>query len=170
MKVSTINIRSFKLHNTEPPRPSTSVYCAERAAAVTTTTTGDTTVTDPVSVQFFEVPSPDPLNDEAFRLVVAQPIAETSGRPLSTLIEAGGLVVGYALSRVVDSSTVEMPTHPPLPQLLPLSHILPVPLPPPSLPPIPAPRTPSSQRRSPGERPMTRSHSTGDKYDCHGRK
>ena len=76
------------------------------AASVTTTTTGDTTITDPVSVQVFEVPAPDPLNDEAFRVVVAQPMAKTPGQLLSPLIEAGGLVVGAVLSHVMDASTV----------------------------------------------------------------
>ena len=71
MKVATTNIRSVKLYTTEPPRPSTGGDGGERAAAATTTTTGDTTVTDPVSVQVFEAPAPDPLNDEAFRVVVA---------------------------------------------------------------------------------------------------
>ena len=82
MKVDTINIRSVKIHNTEPPRPSTGGDFGERAAASTKTITGDTTVTDPVSVQVFEASSPDPLNDEAFRVVVAQPISETPGWPL----------------------------------------------------------------------------------------
>ena len=56
MKVATINIRSVKLHTLEPTSPSTRGYGEERAASATTTTTGDTTVTDPVSVQVFEVP------------------------------------------------------------------------------------------------------------------
>ena len=79
-------------------------------------------------------------------------------------------VVGVVLSHVMDASSVEMPPPPPLPRLLPLPQIIPVPLPPPPLPPIPAPRTPSPQRCSPGERPTTRSHSTGDKSDFYGRK
>ena len=54
------------------------------------TTTGDTNVTDPVSVQFFDAPAPDPLNDEALRVVVAHPISETPGYLLSPLAEAGG--------------------------------------------------------------------------------
>ena len=69
----------------------------------------------------------------------------------------------------MDTSNVEMPTPPPLPRLLPLPKILTVPLPPPPLPLILDPRTPSSQRRSPGEIPTTRSHSTGEKADLHGR-
>ena len=101
MKVTTINIRSVKLHTPEPPRPSSGGGGGERAAAATTTTTGDTTVTDPVSVQVFEAPAPDPLNDEAFRVVVAQPMAKTSGRPLSPLIEDGGSVVGGVLAHVM---------------------------------------------------------------------
>ena len=48
--------------------------------------------------------------------------------------------------------------------------IIPVPLPPPPLPPIPAPHTTSTQRRSPGERPTIRSHSTGEKAACHDKK
>ena len=41
MKVTTINIRSVKLHTPEPPRPSTGGDGGERAAAATTTTTGE---------------------------------------------------------------------------------------------------------------------------------
>ena len=77
-------------------------------------------------------------------------MSETPGRPLSPLIEAGGLVVGGVLAYVMDTSTVDMPSPPPLPRLLPLPQILPVPLPPPPLPLILAPRTPSPHRRSPG--------------------
>ena len=44
------------------------------ADAATNNTTGDTAVTDPVSVQFFEAPAPDPFSNEAFRVVVAQPM------------------------------------------------------------------------------------------------
>ena len=75
MKVATINIRIFK----EPLRPATDGDGGGRAAAATTTTTcaGDTTITDPVSVQVFEAPAPENLNDEAFRVVVAQPMAKT---------------------------------------------------------------------------------------------
>ena len=85
MKVDTINIRIVKLHTPEPSRTTTCGYGGKRAAAATTTTTGDTTVKDPVSVQFLEALSPDPLNDEAFRLVVAQPMSERPGQPLSPL-------------------------------------------------------------------------------------
>ena len=75
---------------------------------------------------------------------------ETPGRPLSPLTEASGSVVGGVLAHGMDASTVEMPPPPPLPRLLPLPQILPVPLPLPQLPLIPAPCTPSPQRRSPG--------------------
>ena len=50
MKVATINIRSVKLHTPEPILPATDGYGGEMATAATTTTTGDTTITDPVSV------------------------------------------------------------------------------------------------------------------------
>ena len=120
MKLATINIRSVELHTPEPPRPSTGGGFGERAAATTTTTTGDTTVTNPVSVQVFEAPAPEPLNDEAFIAVVAQPMPKKSGHPLSSLIEAGGLVVVGVLDHVMDASTVEMPSTSPLPRLLPL--------------------------------------------------
>ena len=78
-------------------------------------TTGDTNVTDPVSVQVFEAPAPYPLNEETFRLVVAHPMDETPGLPLSPLTEAGGSVVGAALSHVMDESTVDISPPPPLP-------------------------------------------------------
>ena len=64
MKVTTINIRSVKLHTPEPPRPSTGGNGGDRAAAADTDTNGDTTVTYPVSVQVFKAPAPDSLNDE----------------------------------------------------------------------------------------------------------
>ena len=73
--VETINIRSVKIHTQEPPCTDTGVDVGKRAATDTTTTTGYTTVTYPVSVQVLEVPAPDPLNDEAFRVVVAQTMA-----------------------------------------------------------------------------------------------
>ena len=69
----------------------------------------------------------------------------------------------------MDESTVEMPPPPPLPRLLPLPKNNPFPIPLPPLPPIPSLCNPSPQRRSPGERPTTRSHSTGEKSDSHGR-
>ena len=150
LKVAPINIRSVKLHTPEPPRPSTGGDGGQRSAAATKATTGDTTITDTVSIQVFEAPAPDLLNDEAFRVVVAQPMAEIPGRSLSPLTEVGGSVVRWILSHVMDASTVEMPPPPPLSQLLPLPHILPVPLPLPPLPPIPAPHTPLPQRHSPG--------------------
>ena len=106
MKVATINIRSVKLHTPGPPRPDIGGDGGYRAAAVTTTNNGDTTVTYPVSVQVFEAPSPDPLNDESFRMVVAQPVSETPVRPLFTLTEPGGSVVGTVLAHVMDAYTV----------------------------------------------------------------
>ena len=115
MKVATTNIRSVKLYTTEPPRPSTGGDGGERDPAVTTTTTGNITVTDPVSVQVFEAPAPDPLNDEAFRVVVTQPMAKTPGHMLSPLTVANGSVVGGVLAHVMDASTVEMPPPPTIP-------------------------------------------------------
>ena len=97
-------------------------------------------------------------------------MGKTPGRPLSPLTEAGGSVVGGVLDHVMDASTVEIPPPPPLPILLPIPQIILVPLPPPPLTPIPAPCNRSPQRRSPGERPTIRSHSTGEKADFHGRK
>ena len=61
MKVATINIWIFKLHTPEHPCPYTDGDGGERAAA-TMNTTGDITVIDPVSIQVFEAPAPDPLN------------------------------------------------------------------------------------------------------------
>ena len=92
----------------------------ERADSATMNTTGYTTIIDPVSVQVFEAPAPDPLNDETFRVVVAHPMDETPGSMLSPLKEAGGLVVVSVLDHVMDASTVEMPSTSPLPRLLPL--------------------------------------------------
>ena len=74
--------------------PYTDGDCWGGGSDATTTTTGDTTVTYSVSVQVFEASAPDPLYDEAFRLVDAQPMAKMPGRPLSPLTEAGGSVVG----------------------------------------------------------------------------
>ena len=85
IKVATINTRSVKLHTLEPTRPSTGIGGGERAANATKTTTGDTTVTDPVYVQVFKEPAPDPLNDEALIVVVAHPMVKTPGQPLSPL-------------------------------------------------------------------------------------
>ena len=90
IKVAIINICSVKLHTLEPPRPSTGGNGGERAAAAATTTNGDKTVIGSVSVRVFEAPAPYPLNDEAFRVVVAQPMGKTLGRLLSPLTEAGG--------------------------------------------------------------------------------
>ena len=90
MKVATINIRSVKLHTQEPLLPDIDVDVGERAAAATTTTTGDTTIIYPVSIQVFEAPAQDPLNDEAFIVVVAHPMEETPIRPLSPSTEAVG--------------------------------------------------------------------------------
>ena len=77
-------------------------------------------------------------------------MAETPGRPLSPLTDYGGSVVGGVLAHVMDASTVEMPPPPSHPRLLPLSQILPVPLPPLSLTLIPALHTPLPQRQYPG--------------------
>ena len=143
MKVDTVTILSVNLHTPENFSTSTGGDGDNRAASSTTTATGETTVTDPVSVQFLEAPAPDPLNYETLRVVVAQPMAEAPGRPLSPLTEAGGLVVVGVLAHVMDAYTVETHPPPPLPRLLPLLNILPVPLPPPPLPLIPAPCTPS---------------------------
>ena len=115
MKVATINTRSVNINTPEPLRPATDGDGGDRDAYANMTTTGDTTITDPVSVQVFEATAPDPLNDEAFIVAVAQPMAETPGLPLSPLTEAGGSVVRGILSHVMDASTLEMPPHPPLP-------------------------------------------------------
>ena len=69
--MDTIKIRSVKLHTPEPLCPDTDGDGGERAATATRTTTVDTTITDPVSVQVFEAQSPEPLNDEAFKVLVA---------------------------------------------------------------------------------------------------
>ena len=125
---------------------------------------GYTTITYPVSIQDFDYPAPDPLNDESFRVVIAQPMDETPVQKLSPLTEAYGSVLGEVISHAMDSYTVDM--HPPHP----IPRFLPVPLPTLPLPPIIAPHTPLPQSCSPGVRPMTRSHSTGEKDDFHGRK
>ena len=121
MKVVTINIRSVKIHTPEPPRTYTVDDGGERAVAYTTTTNGDTTVTDPVYVQVFEAPAPDPFNDVAFMVVVKHPISKTPGRTLSILTETGGSVVGGIIAHVMDASTVYMPPPPLIPQSIPLS-------------------------------------------------
>ena len=110
------------------------------------------------------------MNDEVFRVVVAQSMAETPGRQLSTLTDTGGSVAGGVSYHLMYASTVEIPPPPPLPWLLPLCKNLPVSLPNHPLPPILALRTPFPQRCSPGERPMIRSHSTSEKSGFYGRK
>ena len=75
--MATINIRSVKLRTPEPRSPSTDGYGGERANAATTTANVDTTIKNPVSVQVLEAPVPVYLNDEAFIVVVAQPMDET---------------------------------------------------------------------------------------------
>ena len=82
------------------------------------------------------------MNDEEFRVVVAQPMDETPGRPLSPLSEDGGSVVGAVLAHVMYASTVEIPPPPTLPRLLPLPQIIPITLPTPPLPLIPVLYTP----------------------------
>ena len=169
----TTNIRSVKLHNPEPLHPATDGDGWERDYDATTSTTRDTPITYTVSVQVFKAPAPDHLNDEAFRVVVAQPMAEIPGRTLYTFTEAGGLVVGKVSAHFMDAYTVGMPPlppPPPIPQLIPPPQNPPVPLPHPPLTPVPSPCTPSPHCGSPGEIPTTRSHSTGEKYDFHGRK
>ena len=73
-------------------------------------------------------------------------------------------MVGGVIAHVMYVYTMEMPPPHPLPRFIP------VPIRPLPLPPILAPHTPSSQHRSPGGRATTRSHSTGYKSECHGRK
>ena len=75
--MATINIRNVKLHNPEPLIPATDGYGGERANSATTTANVDTTIKNPVYVQVLEAPVPVYLNDEAFRVVVAQPMDET---------------------------------------------------------------------------------------------
>ena len=91
-------------------------------------------------------------------------MSKTPGRLLSPLIESYGSVTGDVLDHLMDASTVEMPSPPPILRLLPLT------LPPLLLTPIPYPHTPSPQIFSPGLRPNTRSHSTSEKSGFHGRK
>ena len=85
MKVATINIRSVNIHTPEPLHHANDGDGVEGASVVTTSTTVDTTITYQVYVQVFEAPAPYHLNDEAVRVVVAQPMAETPNRPLSPL-------------------------------------------------------------------------------------
>ena len=114
MKVANINISSVKLHTPEPLCPNTDSDGGQGAEFATMTTTVYITITDPVSVQVFKAPAPDPLNYEAFVVVVAQPMAETPGRLLSPLTEAVGSVMGGVLDHVMDVSTVETNPPPPL--------------------------------------------------------
>ena len=113
--MSTIRIISVKIHTLEPLCPPTYGDGRERDAAATTNNTGDTTILDPVSIRVFEDPAPEPLNNESFRVVVAQPMDKMPGRTLSPLTEAGGSVVGNGLAHVMDSSTLDMPPPPPIP-------------------------------------------------------
>ena len=161
MKVDTTNIRSVKLHTPENILPDTDGDGGERAAAATMTNTVDTTITDPVSIRVFEAPEQDPLNYEAFRVVVAQPMDETPVRPISKLTKTSGSVVGAVITHVMYAYTVEKSPPPPLPLFIPLPLFLPVPLSPLLLTPILAPLNPSPHRRSLGLRSTTRSHSTG---------
>ena len=62
-KMATINIRVVKLHTPEHLCPVTDGDGGYRAAEDTKNSTGDITITDPVLVQDFEAPAPDPLND-----------------------------------------------------------------------------------------------------------
>ena len=64
MKVDTIKRWSVNIHAPEPLLTATDGDGGYRAGASTTTTTEDTTITDTVSVQVFEAPAPDTLNDE----------------------------------------------------------------------------------------------------------
>ena len=59
-KVASINIRSAKLIIPEPLLLDTCGDGGDRAASDTMATTGDTTVTYPVSFQVCESPAPDP--------------------------------------------------------------------------------------------------------------
>ena len=75
MKVTTINIRSVNLHAPESFRLDTDGDVRYRNVAFTTTTIGDTTITDPVPIRFFKTPAPDPLSYEALIVVVAHTMA-----------------------------------------------------------------------------------------------
>ena len=123
MKVAIISIRSVKLNTTEPLLNDSDVDGGQSAASAITTTTEDTIITDPVFVQVFEAPEPDPLSDESFRVVVAQLMVETPGLLISLLTEAGGPEVSPILAYMMDKSTVDIPPPPPPPQLLPLIQV-----------------------------------------------
>ena len=71
MKVATINIRIVNIKDPDPLSPATDGDGGKRDADATTATNGDTTFTDPVLIQGVESPAPYPVNDEAFRVVVA---------------------------------------------------------------------------------------------------
>ena len=104
-KVTTINIRSVNLHTPESLRPATDGDGGYRDATNTTTTTGHTTIKDPVYVQVFEVSAPGYMNYEAFRVVVSQPTSKTPGWTLSPLAEDAGSVVGDVLSHLMNAYT-----------------------------------------------------------------
>ena len=53
MKVANINISSVILQTPEPLSPATDGGGEDRAAAATLTNTGDTAITDPVSIRVF---------------------------------------------------------------------------------------------------------------------
>ena len=76
------------------------------AASTTKTTTGDTTITDPVSVQVFGAPVPEHLDNEALRVVFAHTMAKNPGQSLYPLTEAVGLVVGSVLAHFMVEATV----------------------------------------------------------------
>ena len=63
-----------------------------------------------------------------------------------------------------------MPPPPTIPQIIPLPQNIPFTISPPPLTPLPSLCTPPPNCSPPGERPMNRSHSTGEKADCHERK
>ena len=101
MNVTTINIRSVKLHTPEPLHHATDGYGGERDAAATMPNTGDTTITDPVLIRFFKSPAPEPLNDEAFRVAVSQPMTRTT-KPDALSIDIFFWVSGAVLFRPYD--------------------------------------------------------------------
>ena len=136
VKLVTINLRSVNIHTMEPLCPATNDNGGQRSDDVTTTTTKDTIITDPVSIRVFKAPAPDPLNYKALKVVVSQPIYETPIRLFSPLKKDDRSVIGAVIAHVMDASTVEMPPHPPLPQFLPLLQFILVPLTLISLPPI----------------------------------
>ena len=112
------NIRSVKIHNTYLLHPATDVDGGEWDADFTATTTGDTTITYAVSILVFDAPGPDPLNNEAFRVVVAHRMAETPVCLLSSLTYDVGSVVGAVLAHMMDASTMDMTSLPSLPRFI----------------------------------------------------